>query len=156
MIQEHLRQVGLQVDVVPLESRAMIGQWSEGRYDAIYSAIEFDSFDPARNLDFWMSSGPFHFWHPNQATPATNWEAQIDVLMTRQSTTLDEAERRRLFAEAQRVLAEHAPVLYFAAPRVTIATSASLGGVTPSVLAPNVLWNAERLYRTASGAGGRR
>lgn len=152
MIQEQLRQVGLKVDVVALEPRALIGQWSEGRYDAIYSAIEYDAVDPARNLEFWMSSGPFHFWRPNQPSPATTWEARIDALMTRQSTTLDLEERHRLFADAQRVLAEHVPVLYFAAPNVIIATSARLGGVTPSVLAPNVLWNAEELYIRASGA----
>ena len=64
MIQEQLRQVGLKVDLVPLEQRSMIGQWSEGDYDAIYFAIEFDSFDPGRNLDFWLSSGPFHVWRP--------------------------------------------------------------------------------------------
>jgi peptide/nickel transport system substrate-binding protein len=146
MIQEQLRQAGVKVDLVPLEARAMIGQWSEGRYDAIYFSIEFDSFDPARNLDFWLSSGPFHFWRPSQPSPGTAWEAKIDALMTRQSTTLDPVQRRQLFADAQRVLAEHVPVLYFAAPKVTVATSARVGGVTPSVLAPNVLWNAERLY----------
>jgi peptide/nickel transport system substrate-binding protein len=141
---------------VPLESRAMIGQWSEGRYDAIYSAIEFDSFDPARNLDFWMSSGSFHFWRPGQSSPGTAWEATIDDLMTRQSTTLDPVQRRRLFADAQRVLAEHVPVLYFAAPKVTVASSTRVGGVTPSVLAPNVLWNAEQLYVASAGAEPRR
>jgi len=146
IIQEQLRLAGVKVDVVPLETRAMIGQWGAGDYDAIYFAIEFDSFDPARNLDFWLSSGPFHFWHPNQASPSTTWESHIDALMTRQSTTLDPVVRKALFGDAQRLLAEHAPALYFAAPKVTIATSARLQGVSPSVLAPSVLWNAERLY----------
>jgi ABC-type transport system substrate-binding protein len=55
-------------------------------------------------------------------------------------------ERRRLFAEAQRVFAEHEPVIYFAAPKVILATSARVHGVTPSVLAPYLLWNAERMF----------
>jgi peptide/nickel transport system substrate-binding protein len=103
-----------------------------------------------------MSSGPFHFWHPNQARPATPWEGRIDELMTQQSTTLDPAQRKVLFAQAQRVLAEHDPVLYFAAPKVTIATSARVGGVRASVLAPTVLWNAERLYVNPAASGPRR
>jgi peptide/nickel transport system substrate-binding protein len=156
MIQEQLRQVGLKVDVVPLEPRSMIGQWSAGDYDAIYFAVEFDSFDPGRHLDFWLSSGPFHFWHPNQASPSTSWEARIDALMTQQSASLDSAERHRLFADVQRVLAEHEPVLYFAAPKVTVATSARIGGVAASVLTPNVLWNAEKLYIDSSASGARR
>ena len=102
----------------------MIEAWSKGEYDAIYFAIESDSFDPARNPEFWLSCGAFHVWNPGQAKPATTWEGQIDELMKQQATSMDIAERRRLFAEAQRVLAEHMPVLYFAAPKVILATSA--------------------------------
>jgi peptide/nickel transport system substrate-binding protein len=155
IIQEQLRKVGLKVDIVPLEFGSMRQQWQAKHYDAIFFAIEFDAFDPARNLDFWLSSKPFHFWRPNQKTPATPWEARIDELMTRQAATIDPAQRHQLFADAQRVLAEHAPVLYFVAPHVMIATSARVGGVTASVLNPSVLWNAERLFLTTptSSAG---
>jgi ABC-type transport system substrate-binding protein len=38
MIQEQLRQIGLKADVVALETRSVIGQWSAGDYDAIYFA----------------------------------------------------------------------------------------------------------------------
>ena len=71
--------------------------------------------------------------------------------MRKQSTSMNADERRQLFAEAQRVLAEHAPVLYFAAPKVIVATSARVRGVTASVLAPNLLWNAERLFVSRRG-----
>lgn len=145
ILQEQLRQIGIGVDVVPLEVRTMIESWSKNAYDAIYFAIEFDSFDPARHLDFWLSSGAFHFWHPRQTSPATLWEASLDEVMRKQATTLDPAERRRLFVEAQKVLAANVPVLYFAAPKVMLATSARVRGATPSVLVPHLLWNAERL-----------
>ena len=68
--------------------------------------------------------------------------------MTRQATSIDSAERRRLLTDAERVLAEHTPVLYFAAPKVILASSARLRGVTPSVLAPYILWNADTLSVT--------
>lgn len=156
MVQEQLRKVGLQIDVVPLETRSMIDLWGKGEYDAIYFAIEFDSFDPARHLDFWMSSGAFHFWHPRQVSPSTTWEARIDALMTTQSTTLDPVERKRIFADAQRILAEHAPVLYFAAPKVILATNSRVRGVMPSVLSPSVLWNAEMISVSRPPASTRR
>ena len=95
-----------------------------------------------------MSSGAFHFWNPNQKTPATTWEAKIDGLMKKQASSMNDDERRRLFGEAQRVFAEHEPVLYFAAPKVILATSTRVHGVTPSVLAPYLLWNAERMFVT--------
>jgi len=153
IIQEHLRKIGLKIDIVPLERGSVIGRWSAGDYDAIYFSIESDSLDPGRNLEFWLSSGSFHLWRPGQSSPATPWEAQIDALMTKQSTTLDGSERRRLFADAQRLFAEHVPVLYFAAPKVIVATSARVRGVHASRLSPTVLWNAELLYVIDSGHG---
>jgi peptide/nickel transport system substrate-binding protein len=156
MIQEQLLHAGLQVDLVPMEFNSMIPLWSAGNYDAIFYGIEFDAFDPGRNLDFWLSSGPFHVWRPHQLPPATPWEAEIDSIMSRQSATPDLAERRKLFADAERVLAAHDPVLYFAAPKVTVAASARLGGIEASVLTPTVLWNAEALYIKSGTADVRR
>ena len=155
LVQEQLRKVGLQVDVVPLEVRTMIEAWGKKEYDAILFAVESDSFDPARNLDFWMSSGSFHFWNPGQKTPATPWEAEIDKLMKMQSTTMEPGERKRLFTDVQRVLGEHEPVLYFAAPKIILATSARVHGLTPSVLAPYLLWNAELIFVSGALSGAR-
>ena len=39
--------------------------------------------------------------------------------MARQIASPDEAERKRLFDEVQKIFAEHLPVVYFAAPRVS-------------------------------------
>ena len=54
-------------------------------------------------------------------------------------------ERERLFAEAQRILAEHQPVICFAAPRMVAALSPRVLNATPAPLKPLVLWNAETL-----------
>ena len=148
VIQDQLKKIGLKVDVVPVEGGALFQRFQSGDYDAICFSLETDSFDPARNPDFWMSSGPYHVWNPKQLSPATAWEGRMDQLMAEQSTTIDAAKRRELFAQAQRLLAEHAPILYFAAPKVVVATSSRMRGVVPSVLAPTVLWNAETLSVT--------
>lgn len=144
-IQESLRKVGLTVDVVAMENAAMGARFGAGDYDAMFNAVNYDAFDPGRNSEFWISGGSFHLWHPRQPKPATDWEARIDDLVRQQSRTLDEGLRRKLFAEAQRVFAEQLPVLFFAAPRMTVAASARLRGATPAVLPPPVLWNAEVL-----------
>jgi peptide/nickel transport system substrate-binding protein len=148
LIQAHLREIGLKVEEAPLDGQSLFQRWDTGDYDAIYFAIESDAFDPGRNLEFWMSSGPYHLWHPKETTPSTPWEGRLDALMTQQSSTMDAAQRRQLFADAQRLLAEHAPALYFAAPKVTVASSARLQGISASVLMPPVFWNAEVLHVT--------
>lgn len=150
VLREQLAKVGLKVDVAPLEQRAMVDTFLSGRYEAMYFFFPTDSFDPARNLDFWLSSRDFHIWQPNQKKPVRPWEAAIDDLMQHESVTMDRAEARRLFAEAQKTLAEHLPVIYFAAPDVTIAMSSRVHGATPSVLEPPVLWNADVLWVTAA------
>lgn len=145
VLQEQLRQVGLAVDVVTLDQGSVISQWSKADYDAICFYVFSGATDPARNLEIWMSSGSFHFWNPGQKQPATPWEARIDDLMRKQVSTTSGSERHRLFADVQRTLAEHLPLMYFAAPRITVAANARVRGAQPAVLQPFVLWNAETL-----------
>jgi peptide/nickel transport system substrate-binding protein len=146
IVQRQLAAVGLQVDIAALDGRTTIDRWSRGDYDAIYYPIFFDALDPSRTLEYWLSSGGFHVWNPGQAAPATAWEADIDRGMRAVSSTTDQAERQRLFRGVQATFAAHLPVLYFVAPQVTIALSTRVHGARPSVLSPEVLWNAESLW----------
>jgi hypothetical protein len=50
-----------------------------------------------------------------------------------------------LFDEVQEVFAEYVPALYFAAPRVVIATSSRVTNARPALLEPMMLWNADTL-----------
>jgi peptide/nickel transport system substrate-binding protein len=155
ILQDQLKQLGLTVDVVAVDPGTIFKNYSARTYDAIYFVAPSDSTDPARNLDFWMSSGSYHYWNADQKTPATPWEATIDDLMRKQSTSIDPAERRRLFAEVQRTMAAEAPFICFATPKVIIAMSARVHGATPSVLSPQVLWNADVLSVTSAGGASR-
>ena len=145
IIQDDLRAVGLPVDVVALEVGSLIARIGSGDYDAVLFGLQASSIDPALNLDFWLPSGAFHFWNPAQPQPATEWEARMAALMEPVARSTDQDERRRSFHEVQRLFAEHLPAIYFAAPRVVLATSASLEGVQPSLLQPHVLWQPELL-----------
>ena len=65
--------------------------------------------------------------------------------MQEQSRLTDQERRRALFNDVQRIMAENVPVLYFAAPRLFYGHSVRLTGVSPSVLRPALLWNADTL-----------
>jgi len=145
VLQADLAEVGIGVDVVSLEFRSLIQRVMSMGFDAIYFGILASDTDPAGQLDFWMSSALFHLWNPSQPTPATDWEAEIDALFGRQMAASELAERQRLFAQMQTLFAEHQPLLYFAAPQMTVAASSRLANVAPSLLAPYVLWNADLL-----------
>jgi peptide/nickel transport system substrate-binding protein len=143
VLREYAAEVGIALDIVPLEFSAMVARHLSCEYDAIYMRPLATHLDPAGNLDYWLSSGAAHLWDIQQKTPATAWEKQIDTLMHDQSTTLDPERRRAIFAEVQKVLAENVPVLYFASPRLYYAHSRRVKGVVPSIMRPPVLWNAD-------------
>jgi peptide/nickel transport system substrate-binding protein len=143
--QEQLGKIGLGMDIVALERDPMLKQFFSGDYEAMYYGAPVNSLDPANNSDLWLSSGAFHFWNAGQTTPATPWEKQIDDLMRAQSTTMDNAKRVSIFAEVQRIFAEHEPMLFFAVPKVTVAMSARVTGAEPAVLQPQILWKPETL-----------
>ena len=144
-LREAFARVGVRMDVVALDLAAMMGKWGHGDYDAIYHLFTFTDTDPAGNMDFWLSSGSMHLWHPGQRKPATDWEARVDALMRQQVATLDLAERQRLFAEVQQTLAEQAPAFTLATPHVFVGTSSRISGARAAVQRPQLLWDADQI-----------
>jgi len=146
VIRDELKAIGLTVDVIELEGNALIKKFSSGApYDAVYFHLTSTSTDPALNADFWLSGGDAHIWNPGQKTPATEWERQIDGLMARNSSALDDAGRKTAFVEAQKIFAAHQPMVYFAAPRVFVAASTRMTNLTPAISRPQLLWAADTI-----------
>jgi peptide/nickel transport system substrate-binding protein len=145
VLREQASKVGIAFEAAMMEYPTMIERLLKCEYDAIYFRPFSNQLDPAGNLDFWISSGSTHFWNMGQKTPGTEWETRIDTIMHEQAATLDVNRRHELFNDAQRILAENVPVLYFAAPRLYYAHSRRTTGVVPSVMRPPVLWNADSL-----------
>lgn len=144
-IEADLERIGLTVDVVTLESTALLPRLTSGQYDAAYFGLSASDTDPTANLAYWLSSGPFHVWHPRQTSPATPWEREIDTLMHQITQELDPDRRKAQFARVQEIFAEQQPAIFIAAPTLTIAASSRLRGLEPGVFFPYVLWRADRL-----------
>ncbi len=150
VLQEQLRHAGIGVDVTTLDPPAMVQRWSRGDYDAIYFGVQASATDPSLNAQFWLSSGNFHFWNPRQRSPSTPWEKRIDDLFAAQSVATRPADRQRLIAEAQQVLAAELPVIYFVAPKVTLAVSNRVVNPQPAPQIPQLLWSADTLAAAPS------
>jgi peptide/nickel transport system substrate-binding protein len=140
VVRDELKKIGVTMEIAALDGGAVIERIMSSKFDATYFNPQPTDTDPGGNLDFWLSSGSAHLWNMAQEKPATDWERRIDELMTRQVATLDEAERRRIFAEALRIFAEHQPILYFAAPRMYVAVSSRLV-LTPALDPIPSLWS---------------
>jgi peptide/nickel transport system substrate-binding protein len=147
MIQQDLRKIGVSLNLVTLDFPSLIERISR-TYDyesCLLGLINVD-LDPDAQMNVWLSSGPQHQWNPTQAAPETPWEAELDGLMKAQASALDPKKRKANFDRVQEIVSEQAPFLYLANKDALVAVSPMLRNVKPSVLRPQVLWNAEWLY----------
>lgn len=154
VLREDLRPLGIAVDVVALEQGALVERMLKGEFESIFYVYTASALDPGMSPDLWLSSGSAHIWNIGQTTPATEWEKTIDNLMRQMTTSLDQAERKRLFDQVQNIFADNLPALYFVAPRMYIGVSARVGSMSPTILRPQLLWAADTIT-VRTGQGGR-
>jgi peptide/nickel transport system substrate-binding protein len=147
LIQDDLKELGVRVQVVPMEFRSLIDRVTVTKeYDAcLLGLVSFDA-DPTADLNVWLSSGGTHLWNPSQSHPATAWEAEIDSLMEQQLAAPSYGQRKKAFDRVQQILAENQPMIFLASPDILVGAKNSVGNFRPAVLEPYVLWNVEQLY----------
>jgi peptide/nickel transport system substrate-binding protein len=147
IIQDDLKELGMHVQVVPLEFRSLIDRVTQTReYDACVLGLASFDADPNSDLNVWLSNGGTHLWNPSQAHPATRWEAEIDGLMEQQLAAPSFAQRKKLYDQVQQILAEYQPMIFLASPNILAGAKNAIGNFHPAVLEPYVLWNVEQLY----------
>ena len=147
LIQDDVKQLGMHVQIVPMEFRSLIDRVTQTReYDAcILGLVSFDA-DPTPEMNVWLSNGGTHLWNPSQAHPATAWEAEIDKLMEQQLAAPSYEQRKKSFDRVQEILAENQPMVFLASPDILAGAKNSIGNFHPAALEPYVLWNVEQLY----------
>ena len=147
IVQDDLSQLGMRVQVVPLEFHAMVDRLQNSyNYEAAVMGLVSGDADPTSEMNVWLSSGETHLWHPNQDKPATSWETELDRLMQQQLVTLDYAKRKRLYDRVQEIVSESLPVICLVSPNILVAAANRVGNFRPGILVPYALWNIEQLY----------
>ncbi len=147
LIQDDLKQLGMNVHIVSLEFRAMVDRLlNSNDFEAAIMGLGGGDADPNSEMNVWVSSGGTHLWHPNQTQPATPWEAEIDRLMQQQLVTLDYQKRKKLYDRVQEIVAEDLPVICLASPNILVGAKDRIGNFQPAILDPYALWNVEQLY----------
>lgn len=147
LIQDDLRHVGMHVQVVPLEFRALLARLFDTKnYEACILGLASGDADPNSEMSVWLSGGAQHLWSPNEAKPANSWEAEIDRLMQQQLVAKKASERKRLHLRVQEILGENQPMIFLASPNVLVGAKNNLGNFRPAILEHYTLWNAEELF----------
>lgn len=147
MIQADLRQIGIKVTVAAMDFPSLIERIMRTfNYEACLLGLVNLDLDPSSQSNVWLSSGSSHAWNPNQKTPASPWEAEIDKLMRQQGSEVDPNKRKASFDRVQEIAAQQAPIIYLINKHTLVATSPKLKNLKPAILSPHMVWNIEELY----------
>jgi peptide/nickel transport system substrate-binding protein len=147
LIQQDLLQIGIRVNVVPMEQRSLIERIRHTHeFEACVISLSRADSDPNPDMAVWLSSGDRHLWNAGQKRPATAWEAEIDRAMRKQMVTTNYEERKKLFDRVQEILAENQPLVALVSPHLLVGAKKDLGNFHPAPLEPHTLWNIEQLY----------
>lgn len=103
------------------------------------------AYDPSGSKALYLSSGQYHQWHPEQAEPATEWEARIDELIGLQERTLDMDQRIAYMHEVQAIMAEQLPLLYGFTPYGYVGVKNKWRNIYVPA-AGTSLWNIEEIW----------
>ncbi|MGA7078228.1 MAG: ABC transporter substrate-binding protein, partial [Terriglobales bacterium] len=151
MVQEDLGKLGVKVNVVTLDFPSLIERISQKfNYEAAMLGFRNVDLDPNGQMNIWLSSAEDHAWNPQQKSPETAWEAEIDRLMRAQASTSDSKKRKESFDRVQEIIAEQTPFIYLVNQNALSAISSGVEGANPGILSPQTFWNAERLTLNAT------
>lgn len=151
--QDDLKQLGMDVQVVPTEFRALVDRLLNSKdYEAVLMNLVNGDTDPTPEMNLWLSGGETHLWDLGEKKPATAWEAEVDHLMESQMTTTDPAARKKLYDRVQQLAAENLPLIFLVSPNILVAAQSKVGNFRPAILEPYVLWNADQLFLRRPGA----
>ena len=146
MIQEDLQKIGIHVNVVTLDFPSLIARMTQSfDYEAIILGLTNVDLDPNGEMNVWLSSSENHQWNPQQKTPETVWEAEIDRLMRAQAASTDPKRRKEAFDRVQEIAVEQEPFIFLINKNALSAVSMTVHGAAPVILSPQTFWNADRL-----------
>ena len=145
IFKKNLLELGIKVKIISLDLNALL--------HTIHTSYKYDSatigFKLARDPNLFKqslkSSGSKHVWFPNQTSPSTDWEAQIDDLFEKQAQTLNYPKRKEIWDQIQLILSEKLPWLPLFAPHHYTGIKNKWKNIRVPAKG-NILWNIEEVY----------
>jgi peptide/nickel transport system substrate-binding protein len=147
LIQQDLKDIGIEVTLVPLEFRTALNRiFNTFEYDAAIMALSDGDADPNSEMNVWTSQGSTHVWNLTPKHIPTPWEKEIDNLMQQQMITLDFQRRKRMYDQVQQLVWENLPIICLISPDILVGAKEGIGNLRPAILSSYTLWNVDQLF----------
>ncbi|MBD3560702.1 ABC transporter substrate-binding protein [Planktothrix sp. FACHB-1355] len=149
---QDLSKIGIQVDVSLIEFNALVDKFHNTfDWEAYFGGIT-GGIEPNDGANIWLPSGGLHRFNqapapdeiPIVGREIADWEAEIGRLYIQGAKELDEAKRKVIYAETQRISQEYLPFIYLVNPLSLAAVRNEIEGVNFSGMG-GLLWNIAEL-----------
>ena len=132
MIQDDLKQIGIDAHIVSIEFRSLLDRiFKNYEYEAAVMALSSGDADPSSEMNVWTLQGSTHLWNLPPSGAIASWEEEIDQLMKQQLTTISYGPRKGLYDRVQDLVAANLPLIFLPRP-----TSLSEPGNTSVISSP--------------------
>jgi len=136
IFKQDLGNLGIKVNYQPLEFTTLVEKVeSTFDWDCVMMGLT-GTIEPNDGSNFYRSSGNLHLWNPNQKTPATAWEAEIDRLMDEGAAEMDPRKRAPYYWKIQRILHDQLPIIQTVRRKDYVSWVDSLENYRPKVWGP--------------------
>ncbi|WGV25120.1 ABC transporter substrate-binding protein [Halotia branconii] len=148
IIKQNLRDLGITVDFEPLATSIFVKKLTQ-TFDWECQLLEVAAAqEPNDWANIWLPDAGLHFFNPLSLpgqTPITgreiaDWEQKIGDLYMQAVSELDEAKRKAIYAETQRITQEYLPFIYLVNPLSMVAVRNRIQGIEHSALI-GTFWN---------------
>ena len=153
-IQKDLANIGIQVDYNPIDFGTLNEKLANSLNWESYLGGITGGIEPHGGFNLWSPDGSYHPFNqkPQRGqTPITgrevaDWEAEIGRLYIQGARELDEAKRKAIYGETQRISQEYLPFIYLVSPLDMAAVRNRIQNVeVTSLYYETVLWNVAKL-----------
>lgn len=149
-IKQDLSKIGIQVDFTPIDFSTLVDKTSNALDWECYLGSITGSVEPHSGSTIWFLDGQLHAFNqkpqvgqaPISGQEFADWERKIERLYIEGAREFDEAKRKAIYAETQRIAQEYLPFIHLVNPLVLDVVRNRIQGVKVSSLYyEQVLWN---------------
>lgn len=149
-IQRNLGAIGIQADFTPIDFGTLIEKVTNTLDWECYIGGITGGVEPNSGANIWLPEGSFHLFNQQpqvgqaalRGREVADWEVALGQLYEAGARELDEAKRKALYAETERITQENLPFIYLINPLTLAAVRNQVRGVKISSLNyESVLWN---------------